>query len=97
MVAQAIPRADPPIVGSVDAFNLTLLYNPLPSGSANTIRTSSFADFRNCPIPEIVPPVPTKISLFLFPLIRVHVGQTMETNGRRGIFVAGKYAMGPKR
>lgn len=41
--------------------SLTLLYNPLPSGSANTIWTSLFMDLRNCPIPEMVPPVPAKI------------------------------------
>ena len=42
-------------------FKLTLLYNPLPSGSANTIRTSCFTDFRKLPIPEMVPPVPAKV------------------------------------
>ena len=42
-------------------FKLTLLYSPLPSGSANTIRTSWLTDFRKLPIPEIVPPVPAKV------------------------------------
>ena len=37
----------------------TLLYRPLPSGSASTTCTSSFMDLRNCPVPAIVPPVPS--------------------------------------
>jgi hypothetical protein len=36
----------------------TLLYNPEPSGSASATRISSFMDFRNRPMPAIVPPVP---------------------------------------
>lgn len=36
----------------------TLLYNPLPSGSAIAIRISSFFDFKYCPTPATVPPVP---------------------------------------
>lgn len=36
----------------------TLLYKPLPSGSVSTTRTYSFIDFKNWPVPEIVPPVP---------------------------------------
>jgi hypothetical protein len=34
------------------------LYNPLPSGSAIAIRISSFFDFKYCPTPATVPPVP---------------------------------------
>lgn len=36
----------------------TLLYSPLPGGSASTTRTSSDMVLRNCPVPAIVPPVP---------------------------------------
>ena len=36
----------------------TLLYRPLPSGSAIATTMSSFFDFKYCPTPATVPPVP---------------------------------------
>ena len=76
---------------------LTLLYNPLPSGSANTIRMSCFTDFRKFPIPEIVPPVPAKIwGVSLFVGARSWSDRRMESNKALNTILAGRYVMGPK-
>jgi hypothetical protein len=85
-------------------LELTLLYNPLPSGSANTTRTSSLTDFRNCPTPEIVPPVPTKrlvyfrSRLYLAFVFMLRRTGSMETDDARAtLSFAGRYVMGPKK